>query len=67
MGPYCEIGPGWDSAVENAVTPLAVVEVVEEGDDVLWIRDRGIWDLFAPILHGVSKPLKLAERKTRER
>ena len=57
MGPYCEIGPGWDSAVENAVTPLAVVEVVEEGNDVL----------FAPILHGVSKPLKLAERKTRKR
>ena len=49
------------------MTPLPVIEVVEEGDDVLRIRDRDIWDLFAPIPHGVSKPLKLAERKTRER
>ena len=49
------------------MAPLTVVEVVEEGDDVLRIRDRDIWDLFAPILHGVGQPLKLAERQARER
>ena len=49
------------------MTPLAVVEVVEEGDDVLRIRNRDIWDLFAPISHGARQPLILAERQARER